>query len=220
MEFPEAGVIMAAPISRCPVPADFVAEVFARRGAVCSWNSTESCVIPLAPWEHRFGFRSEPTLKSCRRGQTHGMSGYGTCATHGLMRRWSASRFISDSNGTLAGRLSLTPKRSSKLRRLAPDGACLYGRVKPARRLLVRFRRSGGRMTKPRTVSHRSSGRTGMRLLIAMMQHETNTFSPVPTPLARFGGGRSPPRGAEAIAAYGGTGTAAGAYLDLADKIG
>ncbi|MEC7571587.1 MAG: M81 family metallopeptidase, partial [Pseudomonadota bacterium] len=25
-----------------------------------------------------------------------------------------------------------------------------------------------------------------MRLVIAMMQHETNTFSPVPTPLARF----------------------------------
>jgi microcystin degradation protein MlrC len=58
----------------------------------------------------------------------------------------------------------------------------------------------------------------GMRLLIAMMQHETNTFSPVPTPLARFGGGREPPRGAEAISAYRGTGTAAGAYLDLADK--
>ena len=26
-----------------------------------------------------------------------------------------------------------------------------------------------------------------MRLLIAMMEHETNTFSPVPTPLERFG---------------------------------
>jgi microcystin degradation protein MlrC len=53
-----------------------------------------------------------------------------------------------------------------------------------------------------------------------MMQHETNTFSPVPTPLARFGGGRPPLRGAEAIAAYHGTGTAAGAYLDLANKAG
>ncbi len=30
-----------------------------------------------------------------------------------------------------------------------------------------------------------------MRLLIAMMKHETNTFSPVPTPLARFGPSRS-----------------------------
>ncbi|HWZ68601.1 MAG TPA: M81 family metallopeptidase [Stellaceae bacterium] len=30
-----------------------------------------------------------------------------------------------------------------------------------------------------------------MRLLIAMMKHETNTFSPVPTPLARFGGAAS-----------------------------
>ncbi|MEM2961130.1 MAG: M81 family metallopeptidase, partial [Candidatus Bathyarchaeia archaeon] len=26
-----------------------------------------------------------------------------------------------------------------------------------------------------------------MRFIIAMMKHETNTFSPVPTPLERFG---------------------------------
>src|SRR5262245_43985323 len=57
-----------------------------------------------------------------------------------------------------------------------------------------------------------------MRLLIAVMEHETNTFSPVPTPLSRFGGGSPPPRDAEAIAACRGTGTAAGAYLDLAEK--
>jgi microcystin degradation protein MlrC len=53
-----------------------------------------------------------------------------------------------------------------------------------------------------------------MRLLIAMMKHETNTFSPVPTPLARFG----PRYGEEAIAAYRGTGTGLGAYLDLATR--
>jgi microcystin degradation protein MlrC len=59
-----------------------------------------------------------------------------------------------------------------------------------------------------------------MRLLIAMMQHETNTFSPVPTPLARFGRGGGVLRGAAAIAGYRGTGTAAGAYIDLAEKAG
>jgi microcystin degradation protein MlrC len=59
-----------------------------------------------------------------------------------------------------------------------------------------------------------------MRLLIAMMQHETNTFSPVPTPLARFGRGKAPPRGADAIAAYRGTGTATGGYLELAAQAG
>src|SRR5262249_53562783 len=59
-----------------------------------------------------------------------------------------------------------------------------------------------------------------MRLLIAVMKHETNTFSPVPTPLARFGRGGAPPRGAEAVRAYHGTGTVAGAYLDLAEKAG
>jgi microcystin degradation protein MlrC len=55
-----------------------------------------------------------------------------------------------------------------------------------------------------------------MRLLIAMMKHETNTFSPVPTPLARFG----PLYGDSAIRAYHGTGTGLGAYLDLAEREG
>jgi len=55
-----------------------------------------------------------------------------------------------------------------------------------------------------------------MRLLIAMMKHETNTFSPVPTPLARFG----PLSGEAAIRAYRGTGTGLGAYLDLAAREG
>src|SRR6201987_3837878 len=55
-----------------------------------------------------------------------------------------------------------------------------------------------------------------MRLLIAMMKHETNTFSPVPTPLARF----RPLYGEAAIAAYRGTGTGLGAYLDLAEREG
>ena len=32
-----------------------------------------------------------------------------------------------------------------------------------------------------------------MRLVIAMMKHETNTFSPVPTPLARFARGGTAP---------------------------
>src|SRR5215472_14007701 len=59
-----------------------------------------------------------------------------------------------------------------------------------------------------------------MRLLIAMMKHETNTFSPVPTPLARFGNGPGPLYGEAAIRAYRGTGTGLGAYLDLAAKEG
>src|SRR5579885_1038620 len=63
-----------------------------------------------------------------------------------------------------------------------------------------------------------------MRLLIAMMKHETNTFSPVPTPLARFGPSRSdgtgpgPLYGDAAIAAYRGTGSGLGAYIALAKR--
>src|SRR5207302_8097793 len=59
-----------------------------------------------------------------------------------------------------------------------------------------------------------------MRLLIAMMKHETNTFSPVPTPLARFGHGPGPLYGEVAMSAYRGTGSGLGAYLDLAEREG
>jgi microcystin degradation protein MlrC len=55
-----------------------------------------------------------------------------------------------------------------------------------------------------------------MRLLIAMMKHETNTFSPVPTPLARF----RPLYGEAAIRGFRGTGTGLGAYLDIAEREG
>ena len=55
-----------------------------------------------------------------------------------------------------------------------------------------------------------------MRLLIAMMKHETNTFSPVPTPLARL----RPFYGEAAVRAFRGTGTGLGAYLDLAEREG
>jgi microcystin degradation protein MlrC len=59
-----------------------------------------------------------------------------------------------------------------------------------------------------------------MRLLIAMMKHETNTFSPVPTPLQRFGHGLGPLYGEAAVTAYRGTGSGLGAYLDLAEREG
>lgn len=62
-----------------------------------------------------------------------------------------------------------------------------------------------------------------MRVVIAMMKHETNTFSPVPTPLAAFAVGRPggvPPEGEAAIAAFGGTNTGIAAYIDLAREAG
>lgn len=60
-----------------------------------------------------------------------------------------------------------------------------------------------------------------MRLVIAQMKHETNTFSPVPTPLARFGHGRSRPwEGREAYEEFKGTGSALGAFIDLAEQAG
>ena len=59
-----------------------------------------------------------------------------------------------------------------------------------------------------------------MRLLIAMMKHETNTFSPVPTPLQRFGHAPGPLYGEAVVQAFRGTGSALGAYLDLAGREG
>jgi len=53
-----------------------------------------------------------------------------------------------------------------------------------------------------------------MKLVIAQMKHETNTYSPVPTPLARFAvGGGVPPEGDAARAAYAGTGSAIAAFI-------
>jgi len=58
-----------------------------------------------------------------------------------------------------------------------------------------------------------------LRAVVAMMEHETNTFSPVPTPLQRFG---SPdvPRGSEVYRLFKGTGTGIGGLLDVADEAG
>jgi len=48
-----------------------------------------------------------------------------------------------------------------------------------------------------------------MKLVIAQMKHETNTFSPVPTPLARFAQGRETPlTGNEIREAFRDTGSA------------
>lgn len=60
-----------------------------------------------------------------------------------------------------------------------------------------------------------------MKLVIAQMKHETNTFSPVPTNLARFATATDvPPEGAEAVAAYKGTGSGLGAFIELAEAAG
>lgn len=61
-----------------------------------------------------------------------------------------------------------------------------------------------------------------MRLLLAMFKHETNTFSPVPTPIDRFFR-RTSGRlcsGDEALACYRGTGTGLGGFIDLAEQAG
>lgn len=58
-----------------------------------------------------------------------------------------------------------------------------------------------------------------MRVVVAQMKHETNTFSPVPTPLARFAQGQAMPfLGREAYQANKGTGSAMAAFIDLAEK--
>ena len=58
-----------------------------------------------------------------------------------------------------------------------------------------------------------------MRLLIAMMKHETNTFSPIATPWQRFvdwGAYLGP----DVVKAYRGTAMPIGAYIDLAERAG
>lgn len=62
-----------------------------------------------------------------------------------------------------------------------------------------------------------------MRFVAAMMKHETNTFSPILTPLSSFAGGEAgglPAAGAKAIAKYTGTNMAIAAYIELARREG
>jgi microcystin degradation protein MlrC len=58
-----------------------------------------------------------------------------------------------------------------------------------------------------------------MRVVMAMMKHETNTFSPVPTPYARFEAW-GVHAGAEAVAAYENTNMTLAAYIKLARAAG
>ena len=55
------------------------------------------------------------------------------------------------------------------------------------------------------------------RFVIASMLHETNTFSPVPTPLAAFGPG-GPLSGERAIAELADTNYAIGGFIGLAPE--
>ncbi len=60
-----------------------------------------------------------------------------------------------------------------------------------------------------------------LRVVIAQMKHETNTFSPVPTPLGRFATGQAEPyRGDEVGRAFRGTNSGVAAFLDLAEAAG
>ncbi len=58
------------------------------------------------------------------------------------------------------------------------------------------------------------------RVVVAEMSHETNTFSPVITDLARFSRGPAPPEGQAAIDIYRGTATCLGGYLAVCEEHG
>ncbi len=59
-----------------------------------------------------------------------------------------------------------------------------------------------------------------MKVLVAMMSHETNTFSPVPTPLERFGNGRPPAEDDAAYRQLKGKAATMSGLLDVADARG
>jgi microcystin degradation protein MlrC len=59
-----------------------------------------------------------------------------------------------------------------------------------------------------------------MKLLIAMMSHETNTFSPVPTLLERFGNGAAPAEGERALHELQGRALAMGGMIAVAQAAG
>ena len=58
------------------------------------------------------------------------------------------------------------------------------------------------------------------RFLIALIKHETNTFSPIPTPLEKFGHGQGPAFGRDARLRFEGTATPMAAFIDIAVREG
>src|SRR6185436_4224487 len=78
---------------------------------------------------------------------------------------------------------------------------------------------AGQRSRRVATLAARSAAGARMRLVAAMMKHETNTFSPVITDLERFCG-RGLHRGEAVAAAWADTNTPTGAYLALARAAG
>ncbi len=59
-----------------------------------------------------------------------------------------------------------------------------------------------------------------VKIVIAMLKHETNTFSPLPTPLKSLGPNGGPLRGEAAYAHFKGTRIPMGAFIDLAEEAG
>jgi len=59
-----------------------------------------------------------------------------------------------------------------------------------------------------------------MKIVIAMLKHETNTFSPLPTPLESLGPEGEPLRGQAAYHHFKGTRIPMGAFIDLAEEAG
>ncbi|MDA7967008.1 M81 family metallopeptidase, partial [Ruegeria sp.] len=57
-------------------------------------------------------------------------------------------------------------------------------------------------------------------ILVAAVSHETNTFSPLPTPLESFGHLTGPLFGQDAYDQFRGTGTATAGFIDYAESIG
>ena len=58
------------------------------------------------------------------------------------------------------------------------------------------------------------------RFIIALIKHETNTFSPIETPLERFGHGHGPLFGRDARNAFEGSATPMAAFIDIAVREG
>ena len=56
------------------------------------------------------------------------------------------------------------------------------------------------------------------RYVLALVKHETNTFSPIATPLSSFGHGEGPAFGRDVAPRFRGTNTPLAAYLDLAAR--
>ena len=169
-------------------------------------------------WEHREGRPRMPTIRinDAQKINVHGSDWPERTGYHGARRPTvGGADFCLEWEGTVQEVLDLLRKCG-----VTPEAGTGHADVRPRavdERVLPGSRRQPRGVHRVRSGALRGRGMNGRpKIVVAMMMHETNTFSPVPTPLASF----RPLSGTAAIEEFRDTNTQLGGFLHVAQEMG